>query len=126
MNAAHALYFERILIGERIRTLGALHHLEADESEPQGASAGNTVRSHESLADAASETLEQETDFALVTRFSERLAAIDTALVTLREHVDQFAVCCECGESIGSRRLQLVPWTTVCGNCAECPVEAQG
>ena len=125
MKAVHTRYFEKVLICERIHALRALHRLESEEAEPQSTSAGDTVRGMKTPADAASETLEQETDFALATRFSERLAALDAALVTLRDHPDRFGVCASCGGLIGPWRLHLVPWTTECAECAGCDVGAR-
>lgn len=46
----------------------------------------------------------------------EELAQIDHALQRIAS--GQYQVCSRCGATIGAERLQLLPFTTVCVNCA--------
>ena len=123
MIPQHARYFERILLSERARSVESLHRLEVVEAEPQAMSAGDTVRGLKSPADAASETLQEETDFAEVTRLSDHLAEVDAALLRVRERPEAYDVCADCGERIHPWRLHLLPWVTTCGTCAGCFAE---
>jgi RNA polymerase-binding transcription factor DksA len=124
MDARYVIHYETLLLEERARALDALHRIEAEEQEPQAYSAGDTVRGQKSLADAASDTQEEESDFALATRLSERLIEVDAALALLREQPDRFSVCEDCGARIGLTRLQLVPWSRKCASCARLGEEA--
>jgi RNA polymerase-binding transcription factor DksA len=118
MDARYAAHYEILLLEERARALEALHHIEAEEEEPQAYSSGDTVRGHKNVADAAADTQEAESDFASETRLSEQLAEVDTALALLREEPDRYSFCEECSRTIGLTRLQLVPWTRRCAHCA--------
>ncbi len=42
---------------------------------------------------------------------------IELALIRINEH--SFGICVHCGEEIGRRRLQAVPWTPFCIRCQE-------
>jgi RNA polymerase-binding transcription factor DksA len=124
MKARQAMHYETLLLEERARALEALHRIEAEEEEPQAYSSGDTVRGQKGMADAASDTQEEEADFASATRLSERLAKLDEALALLREEPDRFSLCGECGRRIGVTRLQLVPWSRKCADCARLGEEA--
>lgn len=126
MLDAQAKRHEALLLAERDRALAALQRIEAEEAEPQGASAGDTVRSGKGHADTASDTLEQESDFLSATRLSERLAEVDDALRRLREEANRFGVCRACGKAVDIRRLELVPWSPLCASCAREPDQASG
>lgn len=43
--------------------------------------------------------------------------AIQTALDLLE--TDEYGICQECGEPINPKRLQAIPWTTLCISCQE-------
>ena len=47
----------------------------------------------------------------------EKIEAIDRALARLQ--ADIYDICESCGEVISARRLEAVPWTTLCRDCAE-------
>jgi RNA polymerase-binding transcription factor DksA len=118
MDAERLTHCEARLLSERARSLEALHQVEEEEAEPQTSSAGDTVRGQKSPADAASDTLEQEIDFAVASHLSDRLCEVDAALEALRADPDRFAHCSECGDCIEARRRELLPWTSTCAGCA--------
>lgn len=118
MDAERLNHCEARLLCERERSLKALHRVEAEEVEPQSSSAGDAVRGQKSPADAASDTLEQEMDFAVASRLSDRLCEVDAALQFLREEPEKFGHCRECGDCIEARRRELLPWTSTCAGCA--------
>ena len=45
------------------------------------------------------------------------LAAVDAALAALKE--GSYGICADCGEAISSRRLQTIPWASLCIRCQE-------
>jgi DnaK suppressor protein len=118
MDEKRITHFENLLLRERDRALEALHRFEAEEAEPQAASAGDTVRGMKTPADAATDAFEQEADFASASRLSDRLAEVDAALARLVKEPDRFGRCDECGATIEGRRLELIPWAQRCASCA--------
>ncbi|MFV8751785.1 TraR/DksA family transcriptional regulator [Nannocystaceae bacterium ST9] len=50
---------------------------------------------------------------------SERLRRIAEALQRMNEDPDEFGSCEECEEPIPQRRLELMPWATLCAECQE-------
>ncbi|MSP15373.1 MAG: TraR/DksA family transcriptional regulator [Myxococcales bacterium] len=47
----------------------------------------------------------------------EELVGIDRALATLADRPDDYGVCEECSESIALRRLEFMPFATLCIEC---------
>lgn len=50
---------------------------------------------------------------------ADELRAIDAALARLRADPEEFGCCEACGEDIGVRRLELMPWVHLCIECQE-------
>ncbi len=48
-----------------------------------------------------------------------QLEGISEALDLIAEHPDEYGVCEDCSEPIKQRRLELMPWVTLCIRCAE-------
>lgn len=48
---------------------------------------------------------------------AEQLARIDRALRKLKEAPDDFGLCDECGDEIAPKRLEVMPWATLCTEC---------
>lgn len=118
MTELNVDHMERRLLEERDRTLERLRQAEAEESEGQRESSGALSRVPSHLADAASDTQEEEQDLASVTRESDKLVRIDDALRLLRDEPRAYATCERCGTAIEPERLDLVPWTRLCASCA--------
>jgi DnaK suppressor protein len=53
----------------------------------------------------------------LLNRFSSTLADVDRSLRAVTEGC--YGVCAECGEPIGIKRLQTIPWAAYCVRCQE-------
>jgi RNA polymerase-binding transcription factor DksA len=119
MDRRYAKHYERLLLEQRDRYQEALQRFEAEEAEPQGVSAGDAVRGMKDIADAASDTQEQESDFVSMNRLSARLAEVDEALAVLRKSPERFGKCKDCGRAIEAARLELVPWSERCARCAQ-------
>jgi DnaK suppressor protein len=67
------------------------------------------------IADQASEEDLQNRDLALTERQQNELKEIDEALVRLE--ADEYGECEECGEAIGERRLEALPYARRCIEC---------
>lgn len=109
---------ERRLIEERERALRALRQAETEENVPQSESAGDVSRYHQHPADAGAETAEEEKDFMIVALESDRVAEIDEALRALRADPDAYFRCARCNAPIDQERMELVPWSRLCAECA--------
>lgn len=111
-------HLEERLLEERKDALEDIQQTEREEEEGQRESSGELSRTPFHMADAGSDTQEAEKDFANVNRQSGKLARIDEALRLLRESPDEYRTCAECGDPIAAERLDLIPWTRRCADCA--------
>lgn len=109
---------EERLLETRDQTLENIQQAEEEEEEGQRESSGALSRMPSHMADAGSDTQEAEKDLANVNRESEQLTRIDEALRRLRDDPEKFGVCAECGQPIEAQRMELVPWTRLCSDCA--------
>jgi len=69
------------------------------------------------LADKAASAYSKELNFSLSDGERNLLMAIEEAFNRIRE--GNFAICTNCGNTIGEKRLQAVPWTPFCIDCQE-------
>jgi len=67
------------------------------------------------LGDLSSLDLERNVDYELLTMYTENMKDIDEALDRLDEGT--YGICEECGEEIGAKRLQVVPFAICCLEC---------
>lgn len=109
---------EERLREERDRVLRLLRKLEEEEKAPPGELAGEISHYHVHLADEASNTDEQERDFLMAQLKSETLRQINDALELLIRDPTQFERCESCGNKIEIERLEVIPWTRLCAQCA--------
>ncbi|HMC23789.1 MAG TPA: TraR/DksA family transcriptional regulator [Thermoanaerobaculia bacterium] len=69
------------------------------------------------LADKAASAYSKELNFSLSDGERNLLMLIDEAFNRIKE--DTFAICTNCSNTIGEKRLQAVPWTPYCIDCQE-------
>ena len=69
------------------------------------------------LADQATGTNEVHIQVKIKQTDAKILKAIEEALWRLEQ--GNYGICCDCGESISSARLNAIPWTRVCITCKE-------
>jgi DnaK suppressor protein len=69
------------------------------------------------LADKAASAYSKELNFSLSDTERNLLMQIEEALNRAREGT--YAICTNCGNTIGEKRLQAVPWTPFCIDCQE-------
>lgn len=112
-------HLEDRLLEERKQTLESIQQAEREEEDGQRESSGELSRTPFHMADAGSDTQEAEKDFANVNRESQQLALIDEALRLLRSDPAAYRTCEECGSEIADERLELIPWTRLCAECAQ-------
>ena len=69
------------------------------------------------LADKAASAYSKELNFSLSDGERNVLMLIDEAFVRVKEGT--YGICTNCGNTIGEKRLQAVPWTPFCIDCQE-------
>lgn len=67
------------------------------------------------LGDLSNLDLERDVDYELLTMYTENMKDIDEALDRVEEGT--YGVCEECGDEIGEKRLQAVPFAIYCLEC---------
>lgn len=69
------------------------------------------------LADKAASAYSKELNFSLSDADRELIVQIEEALA--RTETGEYAVCTNCGATIGEKRLAAIPWTPFCIDCQE-------
>jgi DnaK suppressor protein len=114
MKAAELREFKASLEALRARLRGdvetmaeaALRHANGDLS---------TMPIH--MADIGSDAFEQEFTLSLMANEEDTLEQVEQALGRIRAR--KFGICEECGGVIARKRLEAIPFATVCIRCAE-------
>lgn len=109
--------FREMLAGLRARLRGDLSQM-TDEAlrSGQGENSGNLSNVPLHLADAGTDNFDQEFDLSMIENEQETLHQIDEALG--RIDAGTFGRCQECGGMVARPRLQALPYTRVCIDCA--------
>jgi DnaK suppressor protein len=102
------------LLDLRARLRGEMGRM-ADAALSQGRSETSSLPIH--LADLGSDNFEQELTLTLVGSEKVTLDKIEFALQRITE--GEYGVCEDCGKKIPEPRLEAIPYTTVCVQCAE-------
>src|SRR6187455_2938921 len=89
------------------------------DSYQRDKAAGNHVNDDgiQDLADKAASAYSKELNFSLSDTERNLLMQIDEAFVRMKN--GSYAVCTNCGTTIGEKRLTAVPWTPFCIDCQE-------
>lgn len=82
-----------------------------------GEASGNLSNVPMHLADFGTDTFEQEMSASLLT--NARQLQIEVAAALDRIEQGKFGTCEQCGHDIGNSRLQVVPYTRYCVDCAQ-------
>jgi RNA polymerase-binding protein DksA len=72
-----------------------------------------------SQAAAATQVFEQQRDLALRERSRAELARVDAALRAIEQGT--YGTCVSCGKAIAPERLEAIPWSATCIDCARKP-----
>jgi DnaK suppressor protein len=101
------------LLNLRARLRGEMGRM-ADAALNQGRSETSSLPIH--LADLGSDNFEQELTLSLVGGEKEALDKIEVALERIAD--GSYGKCEDCGKKIPASRLEAIPYTTVCVQCA--------
>ncbi|HZV07186.1 MAG TPA: TraR/DksA C4-type zinc finger protein [Gemmataceae bacterium] len=108
---------------QRLMKLAA--RLKSDEAgvasdalrQASGDVSGNLSNVPLHLADLGTDTFEQEMSASLMTNSRQLQTEVAAALERIEQ--DKFGKCEQCGRDIGEGRLQAVPYTRYCVECAQ-------
>ena len=109
--------YRNVLLGLRARLRGDLDQM-TDEAlrRSQAESSGNLSNVPLHMADLGTENYDQEFTLGLIENEQGTLEQVHEALD--RIHAGTFGRCQECGEPIAKPRLQALPYTRHCIQCA--------
>lgn len=110
--------FRKLLEEERARILNEIEGLQAlDHTISQVDERGELSAYDEHQADSATETFERERDVALEASAQAILRQVEVALKKIED--GQYGNCERCGKIIHATRLEAIPYTPFCIECAE-------
>ena len=109
------------LLDLRSRLRGEIGQM-ADAALGQGRSGTSSLPIH--MADLGSDNFEQELTLSLVGNEKEALNQIEFALGRIAD--GSFGKCEDCGKKIPEPRLEAIPYTAVCVQCAAIQEEQHG
>jgi len=109
--------YRQQLEGMRVRLQGDVTSLSGEAFRQNGGEAsGNLSNAPLHMADLGTDTFEQEMSLALLETEERRLELIAAALTRIAEGA--YGRCSECGRDIAPARLDALPYTPVCVECA--------
>jgi len=117
MTATEIEAYRQVLLGIRQRFNGDVSHLTDEALRRAGGEASGSLSNMPiHMADLGTDNFEQEFTLSLIENEEDRLKEIAGAL----ERIDQgtFGRCEECQKPIPKARLQALPYTRYCVDCA--------
>ncbi len=108
--------FRDALLAERKRVAAALENLKNENPGSVEEETGEEA-SDQHLADTATAMHDRELDYGLTENEEDLLREIDAALE--RIEAGTYGTCASCGKPIGEERLEALPWTDLCIDCAK-------
>ncbi len=106
LKAKQLRYYQELLLLRRTDLVGDVQALESGALRASGS--GNLSHVPQHMADAGSDTYEQDFNLSLAAAEREMLKQIDAALLRLDDKT--FGICLESGELISKERLEAKPW----------------
>jgi DnaK suppressor protein len=116
MSSIDTNRFRDALVAERKRIVAALENLRNENPGNVEEETGEEA-SDQHLADTATAMHDRELDYGLTENEEELLTATDAALRRIEDGT--YGICTNCGKPIGEERLQALPWTNLCIDCAK-------
>ena len=116
MSSIDTNRFRDVLLGERARIEAALENLRNENPGSVEDETGEEA-SDQHLADTATAMHDRELDYGLTENEEDLLKSIDAALRRIEEGT--YGICTNCGKPIGEERLEALPWTDLCIDCAK-------
>lgn len=112
MNAKELQQFKKKLVALRQALEENVEHLEEDAHKAVG---GGLPLNH--LADAGSDTFDEEISFSQLENEENLIAEIDDALKRIENK--EYGVCISCDKKIPIERLEALPFARLCVPCQE-------
>ncbi len=109
MRAAERNRFKKLLLVKKAELEGSVYKMEDDVLKSDS---GVSV---DHMADAGSDSFEQEFNLGLIANEEELLRDINDALVRIEDK--SFGKCEGCREEIFTERLKAIPWARYCLEC---------
>lgn len=116
MSSIDTNRFRDALLAERKRVAAALENLKNENPGSVEEETGEEA-SDQHLADTATAMHDRELDYGLTENEEDLLREIDAALE--RIEAGTYGTCSNCGKPIGEERLEALPWTDLCIDCAK-------
>jgi RNA polymerase-binding protein DksA len=116
MSSIDTNHFRDVLLAERKRIVAALENLKNENPGTVEEETGEET-SDQHLADTATAMHDRELDYGLTENEEDLLTAIDAALRRIEDGT--YGICSNCGKPIGEERLEALPWTDLCIDCAK-------
>jgi len=114
MNVAK---FRKRLLAEKTRVENQLHGIEAqDAASSEQDELGDLSGYDQHQADSATLTFEREKDLAIEDGLKSELEQIEMALGKI--DAGTYGICDRCKKPIDERRLEALPYATLCISCA--------
>lgn len=110
--------FRRLLEEERARAMSEITTLQGmDSGASQSQELGDLSDYDQHPADNATETFERERDLAI--EDSEQVILRETEAALKKIDEGAYGTCARCGKLISVARLEAIPYTPYCIECAE-------
>lgn len=116
MNKKDLKHFRERLLEELEKIAASLDRFERNARESsQRDSSGDLSAYATHSADIGTDAMEREKDMMLASRESRTVLLIREALRRIDDGT--YGACEECGESVGVKRLELIPYAQFCTRC---------
>lgn len=116
LKAAEKKKLRQLLENELERLREELAEIEERSSRAMDVEIVSEVSGYEDHpADVASETFEREKDQAMVEALEATISRVELALEKLQQGT--YGICDGCGKKIAKKRLDAVPYATLCVEC---------
>lgn len=104
-------YFKKQLLEKKTELIDVVH-----KTESYGREMDSEAEAMD-MADRASKSYTKEFMFSLSNLERQMIILVEEALDRIQE--GSYGVCTHCGETVGRRRLEAVPWALLCVHCQE-------
>ena len=112
MRAVERNRFKKILLEKKAQLEGKVYKMEDDvlKNKEHGVSVDH-------MADAGTDSFEQEFNLGLIANEEELLREINDALLRIED--ESFGDCEACPQPVAPERLKAIPWARYCLDCQE-------
>lgn len=108
--------FRKRLEEERERLVGVIEEIQAEQEEIRLTETSSDRSPDPNTAEGGSLTIELEMELSLAKNAEDLLGKVDEALTRIEE--GSYGDCSECGTPIPVARLDVLPYTKFCVECA--------